>query len=195
MIHRYPNDIIFNIGLYCKFKQSIAIIGSCKDLWHLRLEFYKRKHLIYYSRPILSFWTPEQHFYASQYQFTLLILELTLQMEMINLYQNNNTINDIKDYYDYYPTFTIDNRWLTIWHINKYQQNYQWSFTFHATRTDIKDKLQAIIENKDIMSMEYAVIDLKTTVPCWSIYKSKPTINHEYEWISLDRLGKIISGE
>ncbi len=194
MIHRYPNDIIFNIGLYCKFKQSIAIIGSCKDLWHLRLEFYKRKHLLYYSRPILSFWTPEKHFYASNCQFTLLIQERTSEMEMINLYQNNNTINDIKDYYDYYPTFTINDRWLAIWHINNHQ-NCQWSFTFHATRTDLKDKLQSFFEKEDITSMEYAVIDLKMVLPCWSIYKNEPYVDHEYNWISRDRLGKIISGE
>lgn len=29
--------------------------------------------------------------------------------------------------------------------------------------------------------MEYAIIDLKTTIPCWTIYKSNPAINHEYE--------------
>lgn len=193
----YHNDIIFAVALRCKFKQSIAIISSCKDLWVLRSEFYRRKHLLWYSKPILNFWTPEQHFYASGCKFALLIDTGTLYMDIDGLFQHNNTVDIIKDRYDYAPIFTIDDRFLVIWNIySKSKTNVSWSFTFHTTPTDIKDKLQSMIELEDTMSLEYAIIDLHITVPCWTIFNNiEPKIDHVYEWVSLDRLGKIISGE
>lgn len=189
-------DIIFNIALWVNFKKSIAIIASCKDLWNLRFEFYKRKHLLWYAKPILNFWTPELHFYASGYQFTLLLNTVTLYMDIIGLFQNNNTVTNIKREYDYCPTFNIENRWLAIWNIYyKSNREEHWSFSFHESREDIKSKLRLNIETDDICSMQYSVIDLQTTIPCWTNFNVEPKIDHFYEWVSLDRLGKIISGE
>lgn len=194
----YPIDIIFNIALWVKFKQSIAIIGSCKSLWHMRSEFYNRKHLLWYSKPILNFWSPEQHFYASGCQFTLLLYTRTLSMDIKGLYQDNNTITNIKDEYDYYPTFNIENRWLVIWYIyiKSRTDNYNgWSFSFHTTQEDIKYKLQSHMASDDTYCLEYAIIDLKITVPCWSSFNNISKIDHVYEWVSYNRMGKIISGE
>lgn len=189
IVHLYPYDIIFSIALWAKFKQSIAIISSCKDLWYLRLEFYKRKHLLWYSKPMLDFWSPEQHFYASGYQFTLLINTGTLNMDMDGLFQHNNTINILKDRYDYYPTFTIENRWLVIWNVYSkiYTKHYEgWSFTFHATQEEIKDELQSLIELDDTESLEYAIIDLQITIPCWTTFNTIDSkIDHVYEWVKL----------
>lgn len=190
-------DIIFNIALWVNFKKSIAIIASCKDLWNLRFEFYKRKHLLWYAKPILNFWTPELHFYASGYQFTLLINSGSYNFDIEGLFQNNNTIANIKINYDYYPSFNIENRWLVIWrrYTNDAPTHGKWSFTFHETQESIKLELQSIIETMNVKGLEYAIIDLQTTIPCWTNFNVEPKIDHFYEWVSLDRLGKIISGE
>ena len=199
---RYITDIIFAVTLRCKFKQTIAIISSCKELWSLREEFYKRKHLLWYSKPILNFWTPEQHFYASGREFTLFVRDNTLWMDIPNLFEHNNTVEHIKDEYDYYPTFTITDQWLVVWSCyykddrNNTQPRGGWSFTFHKTWEEVKDELQSRIESGDILSMSYSATNLKLTVPCWTNFtKVTPHLDQAYEWVSMDRLGKIISGE
>ncbi len=194
---RKDNDIIFSIALWCKFKQSVAIISSCKNLWHFRKELYKRKHLLWYNKPLLDFWTPEQNFYASGCQFTLLIRAATLFMDIHGLYQQCNIIEQIKDDYDYCPTFNIENCLIAVWHVySKSDKQARWSTTFHSTREEIKYKRQTIIELEDSSSFEYVVIDLKITIPCWIFFNAiEPMIDHEYEWVSYNSRGKIISGE
>lgn len=126
-------------------------------------------------------------------------------MDIEGLFQNNNSVIRLKDNYDYYPTFTITDRWLVVWNVYDKtvpdhpwldRRPIQWSFTFHANREDMKDTLHTIIASDNIDSLEYSLIDLKQSVPCWTTFNAiEPKIDDEYQWVSRDSLGKIISGE
>ncbi len=192
--NEYLVDIIFNIGLQCKFKKSIAIISSCKSLWNLRTEFFKRKHLLCYDKPMLNFWTPEMHFYASGCQFTLLVNVNGIEdiISFADLYQHNNTIENMKYDYDYFPTFTIEGQWLVIWNIYSVKNDSgpvdnllsnAWSFTFHNTRKEVDDKILSVAESDDTNAFEYAVIDLQITIPCWTLFRVTAKLDYEYKWV------------
>ncbi len=155
-------DILFHIGLYTKFKKSVAIISSCKTLWDMRQEFYNRKHLIYYNKPILNFWSPEQHFYASGSQFSSLITNITMYMEISYLYEYNNTVRCIKkeNDYDYMPILQIENQWLVIWYTTHYNNHEGiWSYNFYAFETDLLKVIKNTIVEEGYV--KYSVIDLK----------------------------------
>lgn len=190
-------DILFNIGLWCNLKKSIAIIASCKNMWLMRKEFYHRKHLLYYHKPSLEFWTPEQHFYASGQQFMLLINDITMYMEVSYLYEYNNTIKHLMQEidYDYTPLFYIQKQWLVIYcnHALENDRDTDWSFDFYAQKEEMFNVIKNI--KPTVGYVKYTVIDLSKSMPCWSRFNAQPLLNDYTEHIFQNSLGKIVSGE
>lgn len=192
-------DIIHNIGLWCKFRTSIAIISSCKDIWERRSEFYKQKQLSWYPETsLLNFWTPEQRFYSSGCQFTFSVDDITQYMETSYLYEHNNTIVQANDDFgrDFCHTFRISKRWVVIWYEYSQRGNNKWSITYHEIEQDINDKISAIKLDGSIV-IKYTIIDIEKSVPCWAKWNNIRPLTHEYcNCIFKDNAGKVFhSGE
>ena len=65
-------------------------------------------------------------------------------MDFQGLFQHNNTVENLKDDYDYFPTFNIEDRWLAVWNVygkGVTDRNIGWSFTFHKARENISNIL------------------------------------------------------
>jgi hypothetical protein len=191
-------DIIYYIALWCKFKKSIAIVSSCKEMWERRVQFYKTKQLLWYpNRPLLNFWTPEQQFYAAGCQFILSVDDITLYMETTNIYEYNNSIYEAMNDFgrDFIHTFNIINNYMVIWYSYENGKNNTWLVTWYNNLQDINDKI-VNIKLDNVLSLKYSVIHFDKSVPCWTKWNTtEPVIYNTVECIFKDCKGKIHSGE
>lgn len=172
-------DIYFQIGLWMDFKKSMSLISCCKRLWIDRLYFWQQKHLLMHNKLLMNFWQPEQQYYASLYNFVLFTNDITMYMDLSNLYQDCNAIHNIATVdddclkYDHVFTFKLEQPWIVIW-INYEHGLYDaltWSYTFFETEEDIKDYINNMGIQYDWL-IKYTVIDLSKSIPCWSKFKN-----------------------
>jgi hypothetical protein len=191
------NDILFTIGLWSNFETSTSIIRTCKNLWYRKRIFYKQKHLLWYSKPLLNIWNPEQQFYASSQRFTLFVDDLTEGIEISNLYEYNNTVKHmIDDVFgnDYIPTFYIEAKFLIVCLVYPKRQQGMiydpWSCHFCSNDVEIKNVLN---EKKiDFNTIRYVIIDLSKITPCWHKFNDKPYMDYSMNDIYKNRKGDVI---
>ncbi len=163
------NDILFYIGLWTDFNTTVNIISICKLLYNNKIVLFKQKHLLWYHKPLLTFWPVTQQFYASDKKFTIFINNDKVRC-LSDLYEYNNTIkNMIFDSFifdfDHITTITLDNQWLVIY----LSKDYEWGYKFYLSKNDIKYDDNTI----------YYIINLQKITPCWYKFKSEPCMVYE----------------
>jgi hypothetical protein len=154
-----PIDILLNIALYTKFKQTISIMGCCNELYSYRKELYKNKQLLNNSE-VIDLWSPEKDYYASTTKFMIARFEDELKFYTA-LYQLSNNIEKflINNRYELFNV-KLSKPWVCIWR--------------HSSIVTIKyyDSLNDIKLDYKNMNINGTIINLKKSSPCWARWES-----------------------
>jgi hypothetical protein len=187
-------DIFYYIGLHADFITSININRTCCELFNKRNHFYQEKHQLLYNKPLIPIWTPEQSFYASNKKFTIFVEPYTLAFEISYLYENNNTINHMKNddslSSSYHLDFYLEHQFLLLYIVDSSTpdgHNSKLVCESYLSREQIMD----LLKNK-YTSGQYAIIDLNTIIPAWNKYQSNPKMDYTYHFINYNSVGKRI---
>lgn len=156
-------NILYKIGLFFNLKRSIALIGSCKALWSKRESFYRDKQ----HGKIIDLWTPEQNYYLSDKQLLLGVSEYTLYNEISYIFIYNNITYKLLSY-NYKIIFAPHHRFMIIYHLD------EWIIKYCNTIEEIKN----IIEPLKIFDwLQFNIVDLQKSIPCWTKWYNKPKVD------------------
>jgi hypothetical protein len=163
---KVPIDILLNIALYTKFKQTIVIMGCCRELFSYRKILYNQKQLLKHTE-VIDLWTPEKDYYASttkfmiarldnEYKFYTAFYELSNNIEKFLI--NNN-----------YEIFNVT---LTKPLVCISRRNNMVILRYYDSFADIE-----LDKNRDAIGAESpsptgTIINLKKSHPCWARWKS-----------------------
>lgn len=108
-------DILLNIALYTKFKQTISIMGCCNELYSYRKTLYKQKQLLNNSE-VIDLWSPEKDYYASTTKFMIAHLDVKSTLLSITFYEVSNNLEKFlnNNNHELYKV-TLIKPWVCIW--------------------------------------------------------------------------------